>query len=341
VSPGAATRILALADLHMAAGRHDAFREDDQLVRFLEGPARTPGVRLLLLGDVFDFSLVELPGRRGRRLDTTVDGALDKLAVIAAEHPAPLAALAGVVAAGTRVDVVVGNHDLELMLPPVADRLCELLGGDVAVHPWLVHEPGLVYAEHGQQYHEINRVFDLLRLDQSAAAPVPAGSVAGEWVLEGRAGGLPLGATARLAFGLARWGLTSRRGRRYDELVEEHAAAAALPPRALAAIDGLGPRGPLGATVHLARRMSTRAPVPYMEAALGGVHEILESHAVAVPYYLAGHTHQVVDRPLAPDPGAPRYLSPGTWSTMRPPGAEGLHYVELDPSRARVVRWDA
>jgi hypothetical protein len=98
----------------------------------------------------------------------------------------------------------------------------------------------------------------------------------------------------------------------------------------------------MGAAARLGRRLSARAEVPYMESALARVHEVLVSHDAAVPYYVAGHTHQVVDTPLAAGPGAPRYLSPGTWSDMRPPGArEGLHYVEVEPGRARVVRWDA
>jgi hypothetical protein len=275
VSPASETRLVVLADLHMAAGRHDAFHEDDELVRLLK-TLSGGGARLLLLGDLFDFSLVELPGRRGRRLDTSVGGALDKLAAISTEHAAVFEALGGLLAAGARVDVVVGNHDLELMLPAVRERLSEMLGGEPAVHPWLVHVPGLLYAEHGQQHHEINRVPELLRLSEAQAAPVTAGTAAGEWALEGREGGLPLGATARLALRLGRWAGTSRERRGYRELVEDHAAPVGLPPAALAQIQALGPRRPLRATLRLARRLSRGARVPYMHAALARVHGALE-----------------------------------------------------------------
>ncbi|HEX8206003.1 MAG TPA: hypothetical protein VF587_08100, partial [Solirubrobacteraceae bacterium] len=70
--------LVVLSDLHMAAGTHDVFAADRELEALLDdltcAPEGPPD--LLLLGDIVDFTLVEV---EGRRLDTSVAGAIERL----------------------------------------------------------------------------------------------------------------------------------------------------------------------------------------------------------------------------------------------------------------------
>ena len=79
-----------------------------------------------------------------------------------------------------------------------------------------------------------------------------------------------------------------------------------------------------------------------------GVWKSLVRAGVATSFYVFGHTHAADDRPLGDDPDAPRYLNPGTWSSLVRPGRDGAgnrrRYVEIEhgggaPPTARPARW--
>ena len=58
--------------------------------------------------------------------------------------------------------MVAGNHDLDLVRPAVGQRLRWHLGvaasdDRVRIWPWLYVVPGVLYAEHGNQHHDLNR----------------------------------------------------------------------------------------------------------------------------------------------------------------------------------------
>jgi hypothetical protein len=66
-------------------------------------------------------------------------------------------------AAGHQIDIIVGNHDVELIAPEVADELLRQIraaGADdralarIRVLPWFIYEPGLCWIEHGHVYDE-------------------------------------------------------------------------------------------------------------------------------------------------------------------------------------------
>ncbi|HEY3020255.1 MAG TPA: hypothetical protein VGJ32_08685, partial [Solirubrobacteraceae bacterium] len=171
---GAGQELTFLSDLHMAdGGPADPFHDDAALALLVDdlaaaarpgGPAR----RLVLLGDVVDLVIA---GASGQGAAAAVAG----LERIAAAHPQVFAALARAARGGLAVDVVPGNHDAELALPAVARALAVLVPG-ARVRPWLVHVPGLVLAEHGQQHHAINRFPALPALatgGQGDLAPLP------------------------------------------------------------------------------------------------------------------------------------------------------------------------
>ena len=133
---------------------------------------------LVIAGDLFDFMSVHLvapaPKSRDERkfgLGRSVAAGVDRMRLIAAAHMPLLADMVKFAAAGHRIDIVVGNHDVELLAPEVAAELmrhlreagqgAEARGGGVdkalariAVVPWFVYRPGVAWIEHGHVYDE-------------------------------------------------------------------------------------------------------------------------------------------------------------------------------------------
>jgi UDP-2,3-diacylglucosamine pyrophosphatase LpxH len=310
--------IVLLSDLHMSAGREprtgaphrmEDFLDDEALVGLLDhlrerSEHRRRALRLVALGDLLDFTRVELdPSVEGRgRLDTSVAVALEKVERVAVGHPEVIEALGRLVGSGAELEVVPGNHDLELMLGAVRERLATLVAsaaGDpgaaarVRFRPWIFYVPGVLYAEHGQQHHDVNRVADLVSLDGAAGldpAALPLASHAVEYVarlidaLDPSAAqvapladalraalrrGAPSRAPAALAPTLhALWRLASsaasmRRLRRREPAsvaarLEGQAQALGLEPATLAAIDGLSLPSPTSIAGRAAREAVSR-----------------------------------------------------------------------------------
>ena len=171
----AATEIVVLSDLHLSAGydettgaynRNEDFFYDAAFARLLDHLRARP-CRLVILGDLFDFLQVELtrPAAPGAEPDSSDAATVAKLDQIARGHPEFFAALSRFVRGGHQLDVVPGNHDVELIRPAVQARFCELLGvtEGVTFHPWIFYLPGLLYAEHGHQYDETSSFATPLR----------------------------------------------------------------------------------------------------------------------------------------------------------------------------------
>ena len=95
-----------------------------------------------------------------------VGESIERLGLIVDAHAEIFVALGGFVAAGGQLDLVVGNHDLDLAHPAVQDEFIARLGlpsrGSVApnvrFHRWFLYHDNVVYAEHGHRYHDINDV---------------------------------------------------------------------------------------------------------------------------------------------------------------------------------------
>jgi UDP-2,3-diacylglucosamine pyrophosphatase LpxH len=120
--------------------------------------------RLVIDGDMLDLMVV--PDGRGR-LPTERSAALaiERIDQVIARHKGVFEALARFAAAGNRLDILAGNHDVELVWPEVAQHLVSkiaalspslqiVVASRVAVRPWFVYEPGLCWIEHGQQYDQ-------------------------------------------------------------------------------------------------------------------------------------------------------------------------------------------
>ncbi len=136
----------------------------EDLTRQLDG---TDQIRLVVLGDMFDLTRVGARVPRGGAVVASVRR-LDEIAIA---HAALFTALGRFVSAGGALDIVVGNHDLDLAHRAIQERFIERLGVPsagigatrVTFHPWFLYVRDVVYAEHGHRFHDIN------------AAPVPGG----------------------------------------------------------------------------------------------------------------------------------------------------------------------
>jgi UDP-2,3-diacylglucosamine pyrophosphatase LpxH len=332
------SRILVLADLHLAAGRHDPFDADHALASFLDTQldvGDSPG--LILLGDVFDFVLT--PGRRvASRADGSLRGALERLETIAAAHQPVIRALADFVAGGGTIDIVPGNHDIELMRPSVQQRLAALLGqppaGRLRIQPWIVHLPGLLYAEHGHQHHDLNAFCTLLEpCRNDGQLELPLGTQLTHLQVHEppraklQAAALTAGFVGRAVSPRAR-----RRVRRYRTRgLAAEAERIGLPRETLASIDAVTARTPTAMVSRLVRNSLAGRPGSVMtQVAAERVHRLLSAQGRAVRFYVFGHSHVPQRLALAPGEPAPLYLNPGTWSHLRRgPDRRMYPYIEI------------
>ena len=315
---------IVVSDLHLGA----AGTTDGAFVSFLEwvgARARSDerSWRIVVLGDFLD--LLHAPG------------ATPTEAVEAALRDRPtLRALAGAAASGISVAVVPGNHDSELLDPVVQARLRDLAaeaGGPRAAsirryltfHPWFLLIPGVLYAEHGSQYHALNAVRDPL-------------SPAGRWSRQ-----IPLGAVLDLHRSEPRQALLRlvrrRRSAPARTRMLEQAHASGLRPETLDALAELGLASPL----DLARRVlagarGARRPVEAEQrAAAAAVHRLLRREGKAVPVYVFGHTHRAASADVEAGDTRLRWFNSGSWT-------DELSFVEIDasarPVAARLRRWN-
>jgi predicted phosphodiesterase len=148
---------------------------DEAVAEFLAAHRDAEECVVVLNGDILDFDLVTAApadpapwpvsrAERRRGMDATDAKSEWKLRRILADHPAFVATLARVLAAGHRIVYVMGNHDRELHFDAVQrafaqvvrDRADDLeIDYDAALltfEAWFYYVPGEIYVEHGQQY---------------------------------------------------------------------------------------------------------------------------------------------------------------------------------------------
>jgi len=308
-----------VSDLHLD-GRPCARGTDTAFPRFLETvvAASTAERRtLVLLGDTFDL---QGPVRQ------TPAVVVERLKSLADAHAEIFRALAGCVRFGIELRVVGGNHDIEVTRPAVAAQLTMLLGLDpghpgVQFSPWVVHEPGVLYAEHGSQHHELNRMPTLLSVvargdacTQLPVTPLAAASRARSWCPADEA------VVARVVRSVWATRREERRARTtwYRELLDHEAADLGVSSRALADLAAVT-RFKVGpAVVASARRTAERLvgvhhPGSHYAARAAAIHRVLVGYESPAAAYVFGHNHRAgrVDLPGEP-PAA--YLNAGTWS---------------------------
>jgi UDP-2,3-diacylglucosamine pyrophosphatase LpxH len=129
--------------------------------------------RLVIAGDLFDFMSVvveptrEMPAKsadeRRRGLGRGTKTGVIRMRKICEAHRPLLADMVAFARVGHTIDIIVGNHDVELLAPEVVEELMmhvRAAGADektlarIKVVPWFIYEPGVAWIEHGHVYDE-------------------------------------------------------------------------------------------------------------------------------------------------------------------------------------------
>jgi UDP-2,3-diacylglucosamine pyrophosphatase LpxH len=169
VEAGSGGILTFVSDLHLGDARPSLDEDDPSLAfaRFVEDLREQlidagSGIRLVVLGDMFDLTRVEARVPPAEAVAASIER-LDRIADAQAEI---LQALGRFVSGGGLLDIVIGNHDLDLAHPALQERLIGRLGvpfldpgtARVTFHRWFLYLRDVVYAEHGHRYHDINVV---------------------------------------------------------------------------------------------------------------------------------------------------------------------------------------
>ena len=197
--------LIVVSDLHLGRGydpsskryhRLEAFFYDHDFRAFCrwicaDAAARDQPLTLVLNGDVFDLLRIEPePAPDGTSLERrfgplpTPLVAARMMADVLAGHPEFVEALADVLAAGQRVVILPGNHDIEVQWPQVQEEIRRAVTaalqarreaevpGELRFEPWFLHEPGRIWIEHGCQYDPENAFRFPLRAQLANSAAV-------------------------------------------------------------------------------------------------------------------------------------------------------------------------
>lgn len=312
------TEWYVVSDLHLD-GEPGTRGVDAAFPRFLDrvvGADTSVRRHLVLLGDTFDLhGPVRQPSA----------AVAARITALAEAHAPILEALAACVRAGIGLHVVGGNHDVELTRPAMAALFTTLLGLDVGdpgvrFSPWVVHEPGVFYAEHGNQHHELNRMPTVLsvreydgRREELPVTPLGAAARGTPWCsAEG-----PAALRVMRSLGAARRQERLARSPRYDGLLAREAAGLGMSGRALAEVAAVSRFGAVSAPAAAAwrvveRRVGVQRPGTFLAPRAAAIHRILTRHGVPAAAYVFGHTHRA-ERLDLPDRPPAAYLNTGTW----------------------------
>ena len=183
-----ARQVFVISDLHVGGVYPDSGDPEDrgfristqvpQLTAFVtalaDKPPGEPAIELVINGDFIDF-LAEGDAASGGWQPFVPDpeAASLKLEAIVERDRALFTALGHLLSRGHRLTITLGNHDIELALPPVRKRLMELMGVEGHHRFHFVYDGeayviGDVLIEHGNRYDMFNVVdHDALRRHRS------------------------------------------------------------------------------------------------------------------------------------------------------------------------------
>jgi UDP-2,3-diacylglucosamine pyrophosphatase LpxH len=162
---------LVLSDLHLGGGPTDPgddhIHHGAPLARLIAEQAATPegragAVELFFNGDFLEFAQVNTRAfaHASDQFWCTEDESLGKLETILAGHGNIFAALRDFQAAGNRVTIAAGNHDVDIAWPRVQARLREVAGGATRFEigqDWITRHGGRLQIGHGHQQDVANR----------------------------------------------------------------------------------------------------------------------------------------------------------------------------------------
>ena len=162
---------LIVSDLHLGGGAADPgddhVYQNRQLERFVRQRLASPagqagGIELFFNGDFLEFAQVRPQAYRSPSADYWCSEAesLEKLEAILAGHDNSFAALHDFQAAGNRVTLAAGNHDVDLCWPAVRKRLRARIGPGLRFETgvdWVERHDGRLHIGHGHMEDPANR----------------------------------------------------------------------------------------------------------------------------------------------------------------------------------------
>ncbi|BCW67538.1 hypothetical protein NicSoilB4_23010 [Arthrobacter sp. NicSoilB4] len=305
-----AARWWLLSDVHLGVSDDDPRHPGSMLPEFLHREVLAtagPQPNVAFVGDTFElFGLAE-------------DESLARLESILAHNGDMFRVLKACAEQGVQLHFVCGNHDVELARPSVAARLSALLSPAeptrVQVHPWFLHVPHVLVAEHGHQHHALHRMPEVLRsavngTDELDLPPLAAWNANPSTSRLSRAG-----AVARACLASER---AERRVREdaYDELLQTESLRLGLDGVAVRDLARLSRFRTVSALPVAATRMvlgaaGRRGAGEEAPAAAGRFARTLQAHDSGVAWYVSGHTHRALETAL--DACPTRYINTGTW----------------------------
>ena len=179
-----ARQVFVISDLHVGGAYPDTDDADDRgfristqvphLTAFVAALAEkqpaNPAIELVINGDFIDFLAESDASPTGWQAFTKdADAAVSKLEAIVARDRPFFAALGHLLSRGHCLTITLGNHDIELALPPVRKKLMELMGVEAQHRFQFIYDGeayviGDVLIEHGNRYDMFNVVdHDALR----------------------------------------------------------------------------------------------------------------------------------------------------------------------------------
>jgi UDP-2,3-diacylglucosamine pyrophosphatase LpxH len=373
--------LLSLSDLHLSAVQThpgeapkiaEGFFYDVEFANFLakySGYANKNDIwQLLILGDGFDLLHTRVgDNAKGLSPASSFTDSRKKLELIFDAHPQFFAALGQWISNGHRLEIVPGNHDIELARPDTQACFKELMlrhapGQAVAerliFHPWLYHIPGVLYAEHGHQHHDINgfiTLLDPLKNPKTGEIAHPIAAFFDLYLFHMLEHVAPLTGNVRaplphlfqgirkhplaflaqfpahlriswqlMKFIIQRSGLWLEPLRRQyrQKTLSEYAKTVQLAPQILSELDEIAAIP----AAHLFRRMwdklSGRKVTndTYIKLSTQKIHTTLKKHGKETVFYLFGHIHNPV---IVPIDETSFYLNDGAWTSDTFPGGPG------------------
>jgi hypothetical protein len=318
----------------------------------VDEPRDTPIRRLVLLGDSLDLP-THVSGSGADAAScwrVTAIGAVDR---IADTHREPFDALATFAAGGGRLELLPGNHDVALQMPAVRRTLLDRLGDDggaVGWHPWIFHLPGLLWAEHGGQHHDLHAVPEWLSPGPGRSTwGLPPGRAIETLSLATKRRRGPSRELVAAAASVAADGIASAFARpalartrqvyRAREL-PSIAAASDLPESLLVAIDRLSETDGWSIAARLIRRRlagGDPSPASFLGPAARHVQAILAAGGRDVRIYAFGHTHAPAILPIGPSAPGAWFANAGSWAGLQPAALR----ARVGPDRYPVLRIQA
>ncbi|MDQ0662310.1 UDP-2,3-diacylglucosamine pyrophosphatase LpxH [Arthrobacter ulcerisalmonis] len=307
-----AARWVLLSDLHLDVSDDDPRHPGRVLPEFIGREVRpAPGTQqhVVFNGDTFELAGLD-EGESLARLGSILSG-----------HPDTFQALKSCAASGVQLHFVCGNHDVELARPAVAARLSALLAPNdstrVRVHPWFLHVPSVLVAEHGHLHHALHRIPEVLRTGVNGTDELDLPPLAA-WHAD------PAKSRLSRAGAVARACLASERAERrvrgpaYDELLQNESLRLTLDGTAVRDLARLSrfrtvSALPLTATRMLLAATGRRVNGGKAPASAARFTRILETHGSPVAWYISAHTHRALESALETSPT--RYVNTGTWSS--------------------------